>query len=228
MGYYVRSLRWKKSAPKWKIQFLSYKKSDALDSKAKKPKKEWDIPPDRWRTLGFHQSMSIDDANVRARQLNAQSLLKRQEERVRKFELERRQELVRNNAELPIEFVTEFEQRFIRIRDTEVARGKRRTSRVHTVWQAAQRMIVTLQIEPSEWFYATHEIYDYFHERQYSMRYMTAILNIANLWGFFISKKLARPFLPIPRPRGYERQRLLEAYYAKTTNVSLNATKNPA
>jgi hypothetical protein len=28
MGYYVRHLAWKKSAPQWKIQFLSYKKQD--------------------------------------------------------------------------------------------------------------------------------------------------------------------------------------------------------
>ena len=41
---------------------------------------------------------------------------------------------------------------------------------------------------------------------------------MANLWGFFISRKLARPFLPIPRPNGYERQRLIDAYYSKEKN----------
>ena len=40
-------------------------------------------------------------------------------------------------------------------------------------------------------------------------------MRMANLWGFFICKKMARPFLPVPYPRGYERQRLSEAYYTK-------------
>jgi hypothetical protein len=33
--------------------------------------------------------------------------------------------------------------------------------------------------------------------------------------GFFFCKKIGRAFLPIPFPRGYERQRLVEAYYTK-------------
>jgi hypothetical protein len=41
------------------------------------------------------------------------------------------------------------------------------------------------------------------------------MLKFVKLWGFFISKKLARPFHPIPCPRGYERQRILEAFYEK-------------
>lgn len=47
---------------------------------------------------------------------------------------------------------------------------------------------------------------------------MYAILKFCNLWGFFISRKLARPFLPIPAPRGYERQRLIDAFYQKERN----------
>jgi hypothetical protein len=43
MGYYVRTLPWKKSDPKWKLQFVSYKSQDTKESKAIKAKKEWDI-----------------------------------------------------------------------------------------------------------------------------------------------------------------------------------------
>ncbi len=40
---------------------------------------------------------------------------------------------------------------------------------------------------------------------------------MANLWGIFICRKLRfnRPYIFIQKPRGYERQRLLEAYYRK-------------
>ena len=47
MGYYVRSIPKKKSQPQWKVQFVSYKKKDTLNSRAQKPKREWDIKEPR-------------------------------------------------------------------------------------------------------------------------------------------------------------------------------------
>lgn len=46
MGYYVKHLSWKKTNPKWKVQYVSYKKEhiDQIDnSKSKNPKKTWDV-----------------------------------------------------------------------------------------------------------------------------------------------------------------------------------------
>lgn len=215
MGYYVRALPWKKSAPKWKIQFISYKKNDTANSPAKKPKKEWDLEVTRWRSLGFHFQMTLEEAKVRARQLNAQRHLKEQEKRIQLRKIEEEQMAKRFASVLPQEFVAEFELRFLRVRDSETVSGKRRMSRAYVLWNAAQKVIFELQMDPSDWLYSVHEIYDYFHLRQLSLRYTLAILKFVNLWGFFISKKLARPFHPIPPPRGYERQRLLEAFYEK-------------
>jgi hypothetical protein len=219
MGYYVRHLAWKKSAPQWKIQFLSYKKEDHPDSKALKPKKEWDVPKERWRALGFHSSLTLEEARVRARQINAQRYLKRQEERIRKHELDRNQLTLRATAAIPREFAAEFERRFVRHRDSETTNGKRITSQARIVWGAAQKFVLAMQVDPSEWFYALPEIYDYFCQKGLSVRYVHAIIKMANLWGYFISRKLARPFLAIPMPRGYERQRLLEAHYQQPRRV---------
>lgn len=85
MGYYARSLPSKKSAPQWKIQFVSFKKVDTVNSRSKKPKREWDIPRSRWQALGFNTFMSRDEAMARARQLNAALHLKRQEEQLKKI-----------------------------------------------------------------------------------------------------------------------------------------------
>ncbi len=173
------------------------------------------MPKQRWPVFGFHISMTLDEARARASQLNTQDFLKRQEERIRKFQLDREENRKRFTSVLPEVFVDEFESRFIRVRDSETKNGKRRVSRATTIWQAAQRMIIGLQIEPSEWFYHTHEIYDYFYDKKYSVRYIHSILKLANLWGFFICKKMARPFLPVPTPKGYERQRLIAAFYER-------------
>lgn len=225
MGYFIRALPWKKSLPKWKVQFVSYKKEDIKKSPAKKPKKEWDVDRDRWRSLGFHNLMNLEEARVRVRQLNAQRHLKEQEKRIQLRKLEEEQYAKRIDSVLPIEFVAEFEQRFLRTRDSETARGLRKKSRAYVLWKAAQKLIYEMQIDPSDWLYSAHEIYDYFHRRKLSLRYSLAILKFVNLWGFFISKKLARPFHPVPIPRGYERQRLLDSFYEKDRRKVAVASK---
>lgn len=197
MGYYVRLLSWKKSAPHWKVQYVSYKKSDSQESNAKKPRKEWEVDPDRWRALGFHKSMTIEEARARAKQINAQDFLKGQEERIKKIEEEEDQLSKRRDAVLPIQFVEEFEKRFVKARDAQTLAGKRRKSRANYVWSSAKKMIYALQIEPSEWFYFSKEVYDYFCQEQISLRHAFSILHFANLWGFFICRKLGKPFLPI-------------------------------
>ncbi len=219
MGYYVRSLTWKKSHPQWKLQFISYRMEDCQKSGAKKRKKEWAITPERWRSIGFHSQMTFEDARCRASQLNAQTLLKGQEERIKKDTITTLKLRNQKAAKIPDEFASEFEHRFIRTRDSETESGKRRMSRAQNLWRAAQRMISAIRHEPSEWFYYVPDIYDYFHEKQYSVRYISAVLKMANLWGFFIARKTAKPFHPISHPKGYERQRLIEAYYKKTRNT---------
>lgn len=215
MGYYVRLLSWKKSAPNWKVQYVSYKKADSQDSNAKKPKKEWDVNPDRWRALGFHKSMTIEEARARAKQINAQDFLKGQEERIKKLEEEEAQLIKRRDSVLPIQFVEEFEKRFVKSEDAQTLSGKRKRSRASYIWNSAKRIIFKLQIEPSEWFYYSKEVYDYFYQEQISLHYASSILNFSNLWGFFICRKLGKPFLPIQKPRGYERQRIIDAFYEK-------------
>ncbi|TNF28846.1 MAG: site-specific integrase [Deltaproteobacteria bacterium] len=215
MGYYVRALPQKKSEPKWKVQYVSFKKKDTKGSTAKFPKKEWDISKDRWTALGFYKYMSVEEAKVRARQLNSQLDLKRQEERIIEIEKKNEKFQKRFDSYLPEEFVAEFEKRFIRKRDSEVDKGKRRTSRAMHIWKAAQKMIVSINVEPSDWYYSIYDIYDYFHSKKYSIRYIQSIIKIANLWGFYFCKKTGRPFLQIPTPKGYERMRLIDAYYSK-------------
>jgi len=218
MGYYIRALPWKKSAPQWKLQFISYKKVDIGHSPAKNPKKEWDVQPDRWRSIGFNSKMTIEEAKTRAKQLNAQRWIKEQEKRIQLTMKKEYEDRRRQDGCLPQEFVAEFENRFIRFRDSETQSGRRKKSRAFILWTAARKMISQVPVDPSDWFYHTHEIYDYFHRQKYSLRYTLAILKFANLWGFFLSKKLGHPFLPIPVPRGYERMRIIEASYEKDRN----------
>src|SRR4051794_15512753 len=105
MGYYIKSLPGKKSSPKWKVQFISYKKSDTQNSRAQKPKREWDVSKPRWASLGFYPSLTLGEARVRAKQLNVQLHLCRQEERIRKIAEGQAASQMRYDSVLPVEFV---------------------------------------------------------------------------------------------------------------------------
>lgn len=87
MGYYIRFLKNKKSSPNWKVQYISTRKKDRRpDSTAKISKTAWDVSKSRWSQLGFHESMFFEEAQVRARQLNSQLSIKRQEEKIRQIQ----------------------------------------------------------------------------------------------------------------------------------------------
>ena len=106
--------------------------------------------------------MTLGEAKTRAKQLNAQLDVKRQEEKLIKIQHKNQKFQKRFDSVLPEEFVADFEKRFIRKRDSEVDSGKRRTSRAMQVWRAAQKMIVSVAVEPTDWYFSTYEIYDYF------------------------------------------------------------------
>lgn len=86
MGYYIRELKNKKQSPHWKVQFITYKKEDTKSSNAQKPRKEWDLPLRRWNALGFKDTMTLEQARSRTKQINAQIEIKRQESRHLVFE----------------------------------------------------------------------------------------------------------------------------------------------
>jgi len=218
MGYYVKKLVNKRAEPKWKIQFVSYKKEHIkklTSTKSKKPKKTWDIDKDRWKSLGFYKYMSVDEARCRCKQINIQIELKRQEEYFIQQQFKEKEFQKRFDSIMPEEFVNEFEKRFLYRRDHGLNDNKRSISKPRSVWKAARKMIVSVGLEPSDWFYSHYDLYDYLYQKKYSIRYGYAILKMANLWGFFFCKKIGRAFLAVPPPRGYERQRLVECYYSK-------------
>lgn len=220
MGYYIKSLPLKKSNPPWKVQFISSKKCDTQNSKAKKPKREWDVPKVRWLSLGFADSMNIAEAKSRGRQLNVQNQLKRQEEQLLKIADQQNQFQLRHDSVLPSEFVVEFERIFIRKKDSQTEQGLRKNTRGYTVWRASQRMIIAIGIEPSHWIYHSRQIYEYMISQKMSVRYAYSVLSLANLWGYFICHKMARPFLPVKPPRGFDRARLIEANCEKVSGVT--------
>ena len=155
--------------------------------------------------------MTIDHARARAQRLNAKIHMKRQEER--------RLALERNVADLQSRFVAaipeiykqEFEQKYVFGRFN----GPEWRKRFFRTWRAVQKLLLEVQLDPTDWYDEMYRFYDYFHERKFSLSYIRRILQLANLWGYFLSRRLGQPFVRVPMPRGREKERLLEAYFQK-------------
>ena len=111
MGYYIRRLQ-KKSAPQRKLQYITYRKEHTKDSTAKFPTRTWDIPGDRWSELGFRKNMTIEQARVRSRQLNAQINLRRHEETRLKYEAGVKELELKCSGFLPEPILRQFEERY--------------------------------------------------------------------------------------------------------------------
>ncbi|MGZ3795800.1 MAG: hypothetical protein ACXVB1_05530 [Pseudobdellovibrionaceae bacterium] len=79
----------------------------------------------RWRTLGFHSGMSVHDAQVRIKQLNSQRIIRDQEKRIQESRRQEKIEQRKNEFCLPVEFVAEFEKRFLRVRDSDTTNGRK-------------------------------------------------------------------------------------------------------
>lgn len=79
-------------------------------------------------------------------------------------------------------------------------------------WLYAKRMIVELNLDPKFWADEADQFYDYFAKRKSSPEYISMILRVLNLWGFFIARKLDRAFIPIPPPTGTRREMIRDEY----------------
>lgn len=212
MGYYIRELKNKISHPNWKVQFITYKKSEATSTKTKRPRREWDVKKNRWESLGFIESMTIEQSQARAKQLNAKLESRRQEEKRHKIEEEQLLLKQKFTASIPEIYKDEFELKYLTGRFQDAGWKKR----FLTGWRASQKMLIEVGHDPSEWFENKYLFYDYLYKKQFSFSYIKKILSITNIWGFFLSRRLGQRFSRIPTPRGTERARLIEAYYEKS------------
>lgn len=219
MGYYVRVLKPKSRPEYWKLQFTSHKMEHTKSSTAKKPKKEWDIPKSRWHSLGFQQSMTIEQAKARAKQLNAIAHLKRVEAQRLSLDKEKERLHLKFLAAVPELYKAQFEKKYIHDRQ----HGPKWRNRFHISWRAVQKMLIHVQLDPIDWYDEMFRFYDYFHQKQFSMSYLRRLLILTNLWGSFLSRKMGTPFAPIPIPRGKERARLLEAFFSKTSRHAITS-----
>lgn len=218
MGYRIKALPNKKSHPKYKIQYRSYAGGERKDTDVKRKK---------WYEHGFNEDMTFEEAQERARQLNAQAKLKREQEARVKIDKRFEKEDNVKCAFLPPILVEEFESKVL-FRGVYGDPERIKRSKTMSHWRAAKRVIRAVQLDPSNYEDEYMAFYDYFEQHEWSISYVEKVLKLLNRWGFYCSKKQNKAFLPMPAPRGRDRQRIADAYYDsdKTKKESAPLTPN--
>lgn len=207
MGYRVNKRSRKDGRTYWRLIFERWENGERHDQH---------IPSDQFLQHGFSPQMTTEEAKARAKQLNAQDKLKKREQRKMLAALKRaKDDELLVSAHLPDPLVREFQEIYLRRKfgigpTPEVIQSKYEKALSH--WHYVRRMVKSVNLPPKDWADEARSFYQYFAEQESSPEYVAKLLRVLNLWGYFFSKKINAPFLPVPAPTGYDRQLIQDAY----------------
>lgn len=149
------------------------------------------------KRLGFRPEMTTEEARIRAASLRAEAGLAREARRSqRAAELEKRDSLLRS-AYLTDDDAAEFMATLGRDYKIKPAH-----------WSTMQKIIVTVELHPSDWFPRKQKLYEQFRKLRCSYNYAKKLLRYLNLWGGFLCRKQNRAWDRVPGMDGAWRNRL--------------------
>lgn len=190
MRYRIKALPKKKSEPRWKVQMVSYKKEDILQHRRPSHKCDRvtiDVKKSEWFHHGFNAQTSREEAEERAKQLNAQTELEeRRKARIGVQERFKREDEI-DCAFLPPILVSELEKK-IKV-DFYGDEEEFRRSKTMSHWRAVKRVIRKLELDPKDWEDNKLKFYKLFSSMKWSVSYVQKVLILINKWGYFCAKK---------------------------------------
>lgn len=162
---------------------------------------------------GLSPDMSIKDARIRVKQLNALTREDRAADRRKARALEQAQEARKlASAHLPDSFVQEFERHYLRAEMDIGPSGPQKYKKALSAWSCAKLLITAIDLPQHLWFQHKRRFYGEFAKRHISPSYMGKVMRALNQWGAFIAMKTSTSYIPIPAPRGYDAEMVKDAY----------------
>lgn len=160
---------------------------------------------DSYTSLGINKQWTVEEAKIKVKAINAKDSDKSRKikaaTRVKAFKVQR-------SIYLPESSVLRFIQEITNNSFGSKAHQKRLISH----WYYICKLIVTLQIEPKDYFDNKERIYHYFLENENSVDYCNKLLRVLNEWGEFVCRDQAQFFKPVPKPRGTIREKIQDTY----------------
>jgi integrase len=162
------------------------------------------VPREAYSSLGFSPAMTLEEARLRAKQINAQEQL----EARKRAGAARRIALAKaiNTAYLPEQMNLLFEQRLTE----QYADNPSRLDNVLKQWNVVKRILSDLALDPKDFHEERQKFYLYFkqRERPWSPAYVKKLVRLINLWGHFVSYKRDSSFQPLPKLSNIQVERL--------------------
>lgn len=75
-------------------------------------------------------------------------------------------------------------------------------SKTESHLRAMRKLIMDVDVDPSEWPERPERIYRWFLTRKLSLSYLDKVLPLLNDYGYFYCREFKKPFVPVPSPRG--------------------------
>jgi hypothetical protein len=166
-------------------------------------KRTWKhIPKEQWGTLGFNSNMSYDEARAFAKSINLSNYDKSLERR-KQASVER----IRTESDAAIQYLP-LAEKF----EAEVL-ASHNNQKTKSVWRAVKRIIISVRLEPNRWRRNSITLYQEFQSRNYSRAYVKKLIGVMNMYGNWLYDLTERPYVPVPSPKGRERERIVDSHY---------------
>lgn len=207
----------KKKGPEFKVQLRTYRKDLIEEHRKRHPSHksqtvEKDLPQAEWERYGFFTNMSLEEAQIRKDELNAQSKEEDEREarvkRISRLKREEQSELAFLSPYLVHGFEEKLRRDYRLLNDQKWAKNK-----IHSHWRKAKEIVLELKLDISDWDYNAQRFYDAFVDRKYSYSYVSKLIQILNKWGVYVSRVRNKFYSPIPLPKNTEKSRIEDEYY---------------
>lgn len=149
------------------------------------------IPQNQW-PAGLQPDLPIEQAREIVQSLN-------NSQRITEEEAKRRAALSRvtlhetkGSAWLPEDIVAHFERLFLQPRINTKGFAK-----LKSTWKLVQKLILELNLDPSDWALEPFPIYEWFRRNPHSLDYSKRILRMLNAYGYVYCRKRGTSFLPV-------------------------------
>ncbi len=164
------------------------------------------VPKSAYEALGFSISMTIEQARLRVKQINAIKTIDKKKivAAARRIEFD----TVLESVYLPKNEALEFAEKLKKATFT----NNIYENRILSHWKFVQKLISDIKIEPREYHRNSEIFYKYFIEKKISLDYSRKLLRIVNMWGNFICYKYGQFYSNISNPKGRIKEIVNDSY----------------
>ncbi len=151
------------------------------------------IHPSEYALYDLNPTMTYEEAKNQIEAFKKRSQSEKQKLKIVASKLALKS--IQDSIYLPPNLIVDFEE------DLKIQYRKKH-ERLETIlqhWRSAQKLISSLNIDPSDYYENRFKIFDYFEKQLWSLDYIKRITRILNMWGAFGARRSKSYFVPIPK-----------------------------